>query len=175
VGEPSLDTYRELKPYAERMGEWPRRRERALGLLRKRAADTSDDAIKRGVVWVRPYHSTLVRILLWEGDVESAWRAAETGGCDEGLWLELAERREQAQPEDAMRIYRERIEPTIAGMTKRDYRDAVALIERVGEQLRRLGREQELVTLVAEIRAMHARKRNLIALLDEIRPEATVR
>jgi tetratricopeptide (TPR) repeat protein len=175
VDQPSLDTYRELKPFAERMDEWPRRRERALGLLRKCVTDARAEAGRRGFGWARAYdHSTLVRILLWEGEDESAWREAEAGGCDEALWLELAERRKEAHPEDSMRVYRERIEPTISRMTKRDYRDAVALIERVGEQLRRLGRDEELPALVAEIRAAHARKRNLIALLDEIRPEAAV-
>jgi uncharacterized Zn finger protein len=164
---PRLESYRELKPYAERLEEWPRRRERALGLLRKRAREAREEAQRRGHRWLHGGdHSQLVRILLWEGDLDAAWREAEAGGCDESLWLELAGRRKDAHPEDALRVYRERIEPTIARKTKRDYEDALGLIEQVGELLRRLGREHELSALVAEIRAAHARKRNLIALLD---------
>ncbi|MGH2715198.1 MAG: DUF6880 family protein, partial [Thermoleophilaceae bacterium] len=170
---PGLDTYRELKPYAERLGDWPRWRERALGLLRRRAAEMRTEAQHRGYGWSRTYdRSQLVRILLWEGNVEAAWGEAEAGGCDEALWLELAERRRETHPEDALRVYRERIEPTIARKTKRDYEEAVALIERVGELLRRVGRDEELPALVAEIRARHARKRNLIALLDGPRLKA---
>ena len=32
-----------------------------------------------------PGHSTLVHVLLWEGEVDAAWRAAQHGGCAEGL------------------------------------------------------------------------------------------
>ena len=168
---PGLDTYRELKPYAERVDEWPRRRERALGLLRKRARGAREEARRRGYgVWGAD-HSELVRILLWESEVEAAWREAEEGGCVEALWLELAERRKGAHPEDALRVYGERIEPTIARKTRRDYEQAVGLIAEVGALLRRLGREDELPKLVGEIRATHARKRNLIALLDRMRLE----
>jgi uncharacterized Zn finger protein len=173
VDQPGLDSYRELKPYAERVDEWPRRRERALGLLRKRAKEAREEASRRGFGWLRGGdHSELVKILLWEGELEGAWREAETGGCDESLWLELAGRRKESHPEDALRIYRERIEPTIARKTKRDYADAVGLIEEVGGLLQRLGRERELPALVDEVRAAHARKRNLVALLDRIRLDA---
>lgn len=170
---PGLDTYRQLKPHAERVEEWPRRRERALELLRKRAREARAEARRAGYGWLRGGdHSQLVRILLWEGDVEAAWREAEAGGCDEGLWLELAARRKETHPEDALRVYRDRIEPTIARKTKRDYEDAVGLIGEVGELLRRLGRDGEVPDLVAQIRAAHARKRNLIALLDRAQLEA---
>lgn len=168
---PRLGSYRQLKPYAERVGEWPHRRERALGLLRKRAREARQEAHRRGYGRFGADHSELVQILLWEGDVEAAWREAEEGGCDEALWLELAERRKGTHPEDALGIYRERIEPTIARKTKRDYEEAIGLIEEVGALLRRLGREDELPRLVGEIRAAHARKRNLMALLDRARFE----
>lgn len=166
---PTVESYRLLKPYAERAGQWPRRRERALRLLRKRAREAREEAERRGYGHRGADHSELVRILLWEGDVDAAWGEAEQGGCTDSLWLELAERRKQAHPEDALRIYRERIEPTIAGRTKRHYEEAVALIEEVGALMRQLGRGEELPTLVAEVRAAHARKRNLIALLDRVR------
>jgi uncharacterized Zn finger protein len=170
---PGLDSYRELKRYAEQVEEWPRRRERALGLLRKRAREARDEAKRLRYRWLSGGdHSQLVRVLLWEGEVEVAWREAEAGGCEESLWLDLAERRKETHPEDALRVYRERIEPAIERKTKRDYEDAVGLIEEVGGLLRRLGREQELPALVGEIRAAHARKRNLIALLDRAGLEA---
>ncbi len=165
---PGLAGYRELKPHAERLGEWPRRRERAHGLLRQRARRRREQSPFSGSGFRLPRadHSELVRILLWEGEVEAAWREAEAGGCDESLWLRLAELREDGHPEDALGVYLARIEPTVDRKSKADYADAVALIERAGVILRRLGRASEHAELVAEIRANHARKRNLIALLE---------
>jgi uncharacterized Zn finger protein len=169
VDHSGLESYRALKPYAERVDDWPRRRERALELLRKRASEAREDGRRRGYGGLRRAdHSELVRILLWEDDVEAAWREAEAGGCDEALWLALAERRKETHPEDSLRIYRARIEPTIARKTKADYEEAVGLIAEVSRLLRRLDRGEEVPELVAEIRTSHARKRNLIALLDEL-------
>jgi uncharacterized protein (DUF58 family) len=67
--------------------------------------------------------------------------------------------------------YAERIEPTIARKTKRDYEQAVGLIAEVGALLPRIGRDDKLPKLIGEIRATHTRKRNLIALLDRMRLE----
>lgn len=58
-------------------------------------------------------HSELVRIFLWEGNVEAAWREAKEGGCSNELWLELATGREENHPEDSLSIYEARIEPLI--------------------------------------------------------------
>ncbi len=173
VDHPGLDSYRELKPYADRVGEWPQRRARAFGLLRKRARTVREEARRRGYggLWGGD-HSELVKILLWEDDVDVAWHEAETGGCHAGLWLELAERRKEAHPEDALRVYRARIEPAIARKDRRAYEEAVEMIEQVGVLLERLGREEELQTLVAEIREAHARKRNLMSLLDGLGADA---
>jgi hypothetical protein len=51
-----------------------------------------------------PYHSQLVRIFLWEKKFEAAWNEATSGGCSNNLWLELAAKREQKHPEDALEI-----------------------------------------------------------------------
>ena len=58
-------------------------------------------------------HSTLVEIFLWEGEDEQAWQEARTGECSRPLWLRLAERRQQAHPEEALSIYQREIEPLI--------------------------------------------------------------
>lgn len=165
---PTLDNYRKLKPHAERLDEWPRRRERAHGLLRERARRAREESPLKGYGFKIPGadHSELVRILLWEEEADAAWREARAGGCDASLWLRLAELREEEHPEDSLLVYLERIEPTIDRKTKADYAEAVELIERAGAIFRRLDREPEFAELVAEIRSTHARKRNLIALLD---------
>lgn len=165
---PDAGGFEQLKPYAEAAGEWPQRRQRALELVRKRIEAAESEARRRGYGW-SPYrdHSELVEIFLSEGDLEAALSEAREGGCSEPLAFTLAERLEPDRPTDALELYRERIEPTIQGKRKSDYREAVALIGKVGELLARLGREAELPDLVGEIRATHRRKRSFMKLLDE--------
>lgn len=67
------------------------RREHALGLLRRRADEAREEARRRSFGVARNRDSSeLVRILLWEDELESAWRQAESGGCREELCFELA-------------------------------------------------------------------------------------
>jgi uncharacterized Zn finger protein len=171
AGRPGLGTWQDLKPYAERARVWPERRDRALGLLRERIASTQEEVGAKGCGWLRDRDSSeLVRILLWDGDHDGAWREAQEGGCSRDIWLALAEQREERHPEDALAVYRDQVEPTIDRKTKADYRDAVALLEKVRELMRRLGREDEFGAYVAEVRARHARKRALLKLLDGLEP-----
>lgn len=176
---PALETYTELKPYADRVGAWRERRERALGVLRKRAAEFRATPMASYFGGhPRGDHSEIVRVLLWEGELDAAWEEAVAHGCHDGLWLELAERRKQEHPEDALRVYRPRVEPEIARTSKAGYEAAVRFLEEIGRLLRRLGRPEEFRALVAEIRETHARKRNLMALLDALElgeQEAVVR
>jgi uncharacterized Zn finger protein len=164
---PTLVHYRDLRPFAERLGQWERRRERAHGVLRERARRRRES---NGPMSYFPRrdadHSELVRILLWEGEPDAAWAAAQDGGCEEQLWLELAAAREDAHPADSATVYKQWIEPTIERKDKASYADAIALIERAGSALDRLGRAGELDELVDDVRARHRRKRNLIALMD---------
>lgn len=163
---PTLDHYRDLQPFAERLGQWERRRERAHGVLRERARRKQQSSGPLSYLRRNADHSELVRILLWEGDPDAAWAEAQNGGCGEQLWLELAAAREDEHPADALTVYKQWIGPTIERKDKASYADAVALIERAGAALERLGRARELDELVDGVRAQHGRKRNLIALMD---------
>jgi uncharacterized Zn finger protein len=163
---PSLAHYRDLQPFAERLGRWERWRERAHGVLRERARRLRESAGPLSDLPRRDAdHSELVRILLWEGEPDTAWAEAQEGGCEEQLWLELAAAREEEHPADSVTVYKEWIEPTIERKNKASYADAVALIERAGAALERLGRAGELHELIDGVRARHRRKRNLIALM----------
>lgn len=165
---PSLESYRLLRPFAERCEQWPRRRERAFGLLRERARRAHDSPVAAATGW-HPWadHSELVRILLAEDELDAAWSEAEQGGCDQSLLLKLAERRAEEHPEDAIAVYGRWIEPTIERKRKADYAEAVALIGRIAALLTDLDRGDEIDALVGGVRTRHARKRNLIAMLDQ--------
>ncbi len=165
---PGLASYRDLKPYAERAGQWSEARDRAIALLRDRAAAAQEERRQRGYGWGHLDATELVRIRLWENDTGAALRDARAGGCSEDVWLKLAKRLEEAQPRDALAIYREQVEPTINRKTKADYRDATALLDKVRALMARTGTADEFPSYLNQVRSAHKRKRNLMKLLDEL-------
>ncbi|MGH8908235.1 MAG: hypothetical protein ACRD0K_17430 [Egibacteraceae bacterium] len=150
ASRPCLDTYKRLRERAERAGQWPSGRQRALDALRGAGHDSS----------------TLVEVLLWEDEPDAAWSEARRAGCTPALWLRLADARADTHPLDAAAVYRDRLEPTIALTNNQAYEDAVRLLGRLRDCLAAAGRPGEFAQVVAEIRATHKRKRNLMALLQ---------
>lgn len=168
VEYPSLETYRQLQRHGRRAKQWSGWRDKALAAIRERIADkTAEPPGHR--MWMRGPprdHSLLVEIFLHEGDSETAWREAETGGCSEGLWLELAKRREKTYPEDSVRIYETRVDALLRNTGDRVYEEAVGTLEKIRTLLVRSGREAAFRSLLIELRATHKRKRNLMKMLD---------
>ncbi len=162
----NLEYFRKLKQQARTTGGgWPPWREKALAQLRERIK-REQRAAKRHRWSQPPDHSAVVEILLDERATDQAWAEAERGGCHAGLWLRLAARREKSHPEDALRVYRSRLEPTIARGGQTAYKEAVELLEKVGALLVRLNRPAEFDSLRDEVRMTHRKKRSLIKLLD---------
>jgi len=158
---PRLLPYEELKAHAERAGTWERWREKALDFLREDIARKKESSYLFAVD-----HSDLVAILLWEGNVEEAWREAKRGGCSDALWLDLAARREDDHPEDSLTIYQERIEALVDETNNKAYGRAYELLLKVRTLMRRLDRQAELGEYVDLLRLEHKRKRNFMKLLD---------
>ena len=164
---PSLEQYRKLKAHAERIGQWEPWREKALDYLRSQIAGAKSERQKNRWPWHRKAdHSELVRIFLWEKDVEAAWREAQGGGCSNDLWLELAAKREREHPEEALPIYQRQIEPTLDRKNNEAYREAIGLLRKVRELMVRLGREVEFTNYLDKVRAAHKPKRNFMKLLN---------
>jgi uncharacterized Zn finger protein len=159
---PHLENYRKLKFCTDRLEDWVIWRKKALDRVREQTA-----ALK-GSRWFRADNSTLVGILLWERRYDEAWREATEGGCSPGLWLKLAAAREKDHPEDAISVYRDRIEALIGQKDKGAYREARDLILKVRELMRRTDREAGFAGYLESVRAAHRRKRNLMALLEGI-------
>lgn len=103
-GSPGVDTYQRLAQHARRAGLWADGHERALALLRERIASKTP-AARYG-----PDNSTLVAVLLLDGNPEQAWVEAQAGGCRRDQWLELARLREVEYPEFAIPIWREEVD-----------------------------------------------------------------
>ncbi|MBB5919468.1 tetratricopeptide (TPR) repeat protein [Actinoalloteichus hoggarensis] len=85
AARPGLDAYRRLRAVAVEHGCWAVERDRMLRLLHERS-------------WERRHRTVLIEILLWEGDVESAWASALRYGCPEELRRRLIQARAATRP-----------------------------------------------------------------------------
>lgn len=171
VSRPTLDAYRELATDAKALGEWTERRTAAIPLLKtpEPAEDTKTPCWSR-----HAGNSELARVFLWEDDPEAAWQAAGEGGCVDTLWLQLADLRRAEHPEDALTVYRRQVEATIAGKDKRSYAEAVRIIDQTIRPLfTECDRPADFDAYVAEVRATHRPKRNLMKAMDGLQAAHT--
>jgi uncharacterized Zn finger protein len=164
---PGLERYQTLKAHADRAGRWNDWREKALVMLRQGIAKRKSEAAKSRPSWLpRADHSDLVRIFLWEKDVEGAWREAKEGGCTNDLWMGLATKREKDHPEDALAIYQKQIDPTLERKNNDAYKAAVGLLRKVRGLMVHVQRPEEFAGYLQSVRAAHKPKRNFMKLLD---------
>ncbi|TCP43620.1 putative Zn finger protein [Tamaricihabitans halophyticus] len=160
---PTLDCYVALR---EATGQrFPAWRERAIELLR---AQPSASARFNPLPYPRGAgHSTLVEVLLWEGDSDAAWQAAKDGGCRDDLWLRLARDRASAQPEDAIPILLAAADQAIGHKNRDFYRIAARLLSEARPLFIRCDRAADFESRLAELRAEHRAKRALREELDK--------
>ena len=167
---PALDTYRALREEAEPLGEWPARREQALATLRD-DDDAARPARRTGrtppaPAWARRDRSTLVEIFLWEDDAAAAWEHAQAGGCTLALWRRLAAARAADRPDDALAVHRMLVSRTLGTASNAAYELAVELLGELEQLLKPHDRTADHARLVAEVRDVNRRRRNLLKLLD---------
>jgi hypothetical protein len=162
---PSLQGYQRLHQHAQADQSWPGWRDKALKVLRAQPRLGKGDQPPAGP-YRPPGHSTLVHVLLWEGDVDAAWRAAQHGGCAEGLWLSLARQRAEQHPGDAAPVLRRHVDAAVASATREGYEQAAGLLAELGSCHERLGTSAEFAGYVRAVRKANSRRRNLLAAFD---------
>jgi tetratricopeptide (TPR) repeat protein len=160
LDRPYLESYKDLKRHASLAGDWTGWRDRAISQLGR--GDGANQRLRRD-------RSELVNVLLWENAVEAAWQEAVAGGCDDGLWLQLATRREADDPGEVIPVYRRLAEHAIGRKDNRSYAEAVGLMKKMRHAMERSGDEAAFPTYVMEVRVAHRPKRNLMKLLDQER------
>lgn len=164
-----LSSYNKLKENAGKIkpeSTWPFWREKALSLIRQNITKANQKQSGATYLFHQTDNSLLVEIFLSENLSEKAWEEANKGGCNESLWLKLANIREKEYPADALKIYKARISPKIAETNNQAYEQAVSWLKKIEELMRRLGKKSEFDSYVLELRAGYKAKRNFIKLLD---------
>lgn len=151
---PTLVAYERLRRHARQANAWDDWHVAALDRLRP-------DPTERGCA------SELVRVLLDEGDTDAAWAEANRAGVNARLWLELAAAREVDHPADAIPVYQDDVEVTIAAKNNNAYRAAVQQLDHIATLMAAAGQPEAFTPYVAEVRARHKPKWNLMKLLDE--------
>lgn len=165
---PTLDAYRRLLQEAEPYGNVDEWRQRALRALRARVAELrpADDEAQRSLVRRTPA-SSLVEILLYEGEADAAWQTGSEYGCDPKLWLTLARAREKTHPLDAIPVYEREAVAQIATKKNAGYRRAVDYLARIRMLSQKADNPELFEQLISSVRTQHKLKRNLMALLDQ--------
>lgn len=166
---PGLENYTILKEHANRTKQWPGWRQRALEYIRAMIADAKKAKSETQQYWRSDRdHSMLVEIFIWERDIDAAWHESQIGGCSDYLWMQLAELREKDYPADAITIYQARVDPIVEQTNSRAYHEAILLIKKLRELMKRSGREQEFAQYVSSLKAEYNRKRNFMKMLNRL-------
>jgi uncharacterized Zn finger protein len=154
---------------AKKLNAWPVWRDKALAFLRQDIAQAFAAAQKQrfGRPDV-PDQTRLVEILLWEKDADAAWREAKTGGCDDRLWLKLADLRVKDHPEDALAIYRRRVDHLVAQTNNNAYAEALVMVKKIKQLLLSGGADRRLSDYLTELRINFKAKRNFMKMLGEL-------
>ncbi|GAA4635905.1 SWIM zinc finger family protein [Actinoallomurus vinaceus] len=155
---PSLDDYRKLRDAARTAGCWDTERAAALDLLSERTSPHDAE----------PYHggSLLVDVLIDDGEVDAAWRAAE-GRANERQWLALADLVRGERPADALEVYRRAVELRTQRTGDGNYREVARILLLARDCHRQLGADEEFTAYLAALHTAQKRKRNLMKILDQ--------
>jgi len=160
---PGLAAFRRLSTQLSPLPAWPARRTRALAVLEHPAAPASWPETPFAA---RYGNSDLVEVLLWDGDTDAAWAAAQCGGCDAPIWLRLATARAATHPAEAIPILTRVIDTARAKVRHRkDYAAVAAQLARLRSWHHQAGTDTEFAAYLQRIRASH---RGRPAFLDEL-------
>jgi len=153
------------------LSQWPQWRARALEDLRRwsrRLNKSSVEKKKRG----RPAekdedNSEPVKIWLSEGELNSAWDAAQAGDCTDDLWLKLAALRVRQHPSDALVIYQRQIRKLLRRKDYYSAQEAKRILSKTRRLMKRLNREEEYKRYLEGLFRAFGSQRNFAEIIDK--------
>lgn len=154
---PSQTYYNDLSRTAERTGDWPGLRDKAIGRLREVTAGQPAVA------------DHLIGVLLGEGELDEAWQVAvdHADNLLESRWHQLVELRQPTHPLDVLepwqRLIRRRLD---AGTDKYRYGKAIKMLRQLRDAYRATGDATGFGTYLDRLREQHKRKTSFIVKLD---------
>lgn len=171
---PNLESYKRLEEFARAAEDWEDWRGQALTHVRRTLAGGGSKPSSRATALVHSWRfrerdrSLLVEIFLYECKAEDAWAEAQAGGCNDSLWLRLAEGREKQHSIDAMAIYLRLGDKDILRATG-NYDSGVALLERAAAAANAAGKSAEFEAEFDVLLKKYKAKRNLQKLVADRR------
>jgi uncharacterized Zn finger protein len=167
TAHPRLDAYQRLAKCAGRAKAWKTWREKALAHIRTelKRPDRKGGAWH----WTGAGHTLLVEIFLHESDSDAALAEANSGGCTEGVWAQIARAREKDHPKDAAAIYRNSIDGIVNRTNNRAYDEAAELTGKIKALMQRAGQKEEFAAWLEAQRVKHKAKRNFMKRIEGLR------
>ena len=154
---PTQTHYNDLRRTAERTGDWPGLRDKAIGRLRD--ATTGQPA----------FADHLIGVLLDEGELDDAWQTAvdHANGLPESRWNQLIDLRQPTHPRDVIEPWQQLIQRRLDASTdKYRYSKAIKMLRQLRDAYRATGDEPSFGTYLDHLRDRHKRKTSFIAKLD---------
>jgi uncharacterized Zn finger protein len=151
VDRPTAESYQALRDAVA--DDFPAWRDRALAVLAKPSP------------WSQG-RSTLVQVLLSEGEADAAWQAAVDGGCSDQLWLRLAGIRAESHPADAIPVLLRAADQAIELRNRDSYQQAARLLTQAKALFTRCARDDDFRDHLAAVRETHRTKWALRQELD---------
>jgi tetratricopeptide (TPR) repeat protein len=154
---PTQTHYNELRRTAERTGDWPDLRDKAIRRLRD--ATTGQPA----------FADHLIGVLLDEGELDDAWQTAvdHANGLPESRWNQLIDMRQPTHPQDVIEPWQQLIQRQLDASTDKDrYSKAIKMLRQLRDAYRATGDTPSFATYLDRLRDRHKRKTSFIAKLD---------
>ena len=154
---PTQTHYHDLRRTAERTGDWPDLRDKAIRRLRD--ATTGQPA----------FADHLIGVLLDEGKLDDAWQTAvnHANGLPESRWNQLIDLRQPTHPRDVIEPWQQLIQRRLDASTdKYRYRKAITMLRQLRDAYRATGNAPGFGTYLDGLRDRHKRKTSFIATLD---------